>query len=65
MAAAASDWAISMRQPSPVARARTTPARMPSAPNSGPAWMPIDGCSGMQAKPSSSISGTTSPAQVS
>ncbi len=47
MYAAASDWAISIRQRSPVSRALMIPARMPSAPNSGPAWMPIDGCSGM------------------
>ena len=47
MAAAASDWAMSMYEPSPVARARITAARMPSAPNSGPAWIPMDACSGM------------------
>ena len=60
MAAAASDWAISSRQPSPVSRALMMPASTPRAPNSGPAWMPIDGCSGMAAKPSSVVSGFTS-----
>ena len=36
IAAAASDCAISSWQPSPVSRARSTPARRPSAPNTGP-----------------------------
>ena len=65
MAAAASDWAISRRAGSPVARARVMPASTPSAPNSGPAWMPTDGCSGMEQKPSSVVSGATRPAHTS
>ena len=65
MAAAASDCAISKRHGSPVARARVMPAKTPRAPNSGPAWIPTDGCSGMAQKPSSVVSGATSPAQTS
>ena len=65
MAAAASDWAISSRHGSPVARARVMPASTPRAPKSGPAWMPTDGCSGMKQKPSSVVSGCTSPAHTS
>ena len=47
MAAAASDWATSSWHPSPVRSAWTTPARIAIAPNTGPALMPTDGCSGM------------------
>ena len=65
IAAAASDCAISSWQPSPVARARNTPASNPSAPNTGPALMPIETCSGMYANPSSSVLGSTMPAHAS
>jgi hypothetical protein len=65
MAAAESDWAISIWQPSPVERAWTIPARMPSAPNTGPALMPMDTCSGRYVNPSSSTAGCTMPAHVS
>ena len=46
-------------------RARSTPASSPKAPNTGPALMPIDTCSGMYAKPSSSTFGCTIPAHAS
>ena len=65
MAAAESDWATSILEPVPVARAWMIPARMASAPYSGPALMPIDTCSGMYVNPSSSTAGFTTPAHVS
>ena len=60
-----SDCAISMHAPSPVFSARSSAARIPMAPNAGPAVMPMLAWSGMRQKPSSSTTGWIVPDHAS